>query len=293
MCRSDGRNARSFLRRRTSLGGVDPTTIDAFAGRHEVCAWAIAPVVDRPNLLLGCAIVTTDESGPIGSLDLVQSESGVLGGAVHVAGWAFLTHGGVQVFANGRYVANPYPERPRPDVAEALGLSYNAVGFDIWIELPPGDYDVCVVALGGFSNGDLGCRRVDSRRGSPFGIIDEIRGAPGGVHFRGWAVDPWAQMRTVTAIGTPYFAIGPLEAIDSVLDGVPQRRFSANVDRPDVAAATSNAYRQNPKPRYGFDHDVEVPPGQHELCLVAIYQASVEVEPLPRHTWLGCWTVTR
>ncbi len=269
------------------------TMIDAGAGRHEVCVWAIAPVAHRDNALLGCEVVVTDDPRSAGSLDLVQSESGVMGGAVRVAGWAYPSRA-VQVFADGRYVANPDTNEPRPDVAQALGLGFDSVGFDVWIVLPPGAHDVCAIALEASVNTDLGCRRVDSRRGSPFGVIDDIRGAPGGVHFRGWSIDPWAVTRIMAYVGTPYFASGPLEAIDAVVDGVPQRRFWANVDRPDVAAATSFDYRQTPRPRYGFDYDVAIPTGEHELCLVAIYQLSPMPDgSVPSHTWLGCWSVQR
>jgi hypothetical protein len=197
------------------------------------------------------------------------------------------------VFLDGTYVANPQITEQRPDVAAALGPSFLWTGFDVLVVAPPGRHDLCVAALGADTSVSLGCTTYDSHWFSPFGVVDAFEGIPGGIHYRGWAIDPASQVRTLTTVGTSLFAIGPLEAVDTVLDGVPYARQYANVDRPDVVRATGGAYRGNPLPRYGFDHDVLLPPGRHELCLVAIHQ------PYPRpltpeilHTWLGCWTVT-
>ncbi|MFG6502802.1 hypothetical protein [Microbacterium sp. P05] len=101
---------------------------------------------------------------------------------------------------------------------------------------------------------------------SPFGSLDIVRGAPGGVQVSGWAVDP----ETSSSIEVHTYVNGV---------GVAVR---AEGNRPDVGAAYPQLGSQ-----HGFDLRIPVPAsGSYEVCSFAINVG------VGGNTLLGCRTVT-
>lgn len=107
---------------------------------------------------------------PLGALDAVVVE----GRTVRVRGWAFDSDApgpigiayGTVVMGRGGIVRIGLTGLPRPDVAQTVSPHGWASGFDLAVDLPPGEHTVCVGALdhdGVASTGgvvSLGCRQV-------------------------------------------------------------------------------------------------------------------------------------
>lgn len=107
---------------------------------------------------------------PLGALDAVVVE----GRTVRVRGWAFDSDApgpigvayGTVVMGRGGVVRIGLTGLPRPDVAASVSPHGWASGFDLAVDLPPGEHTVCVGALdhdGRASTGgvtSLGCREV-------------------------------------------------------------------------------------------------------------------------------------
>ena len=83
--------------------------------------------------------------------------------------------------------------------------------------------------------------------GSPYGYVDTVAGAPGGVTVTGWTVDPTAPLSPIKA------------AIYS--DGTLVASAVADQSRPDVAVA----YPAD-GPNHGYSITALVPEGRHQIC---------------------------
>ncbi|MEY2590142.1 MAG: hypothetical protein QOJ67_2126 [Acidimicrobiaceae bacterium] len=121
---------------------------------------------------------------------------------------------------------------------------------------------------------DASSLMVDPSSGStktsnPFGNVDGVSVAPGGVTIAGWAIDPDSS--------------GPI-GVHLYLDGSFAGALDASIDRPDVGAAFPAS-----GPRHGFSAVVPITPGNHVLCAFAINAGPGTTNPQ-----LGCryvpWT---
>jgi GH25 family lysozyme M1 (1,4-beta-N-acetylmuramidase) len=102
--------------------------------------------------------------------------------------------------------------------------------------------------------------------GNPFGNLESASRIPGYVAVQGWTIDP----DTTGSI-----------AVHVYVDGVWAAQATANVARPDVAAAYPGWTAA-----HGYDLRVPVGPGEHKVCAYAINTGSGTTNPL-----LGCQTV--
>ncbi|GAA1059533.1 hypothetical protein [Agromyces bracchium] len=119
--------------------------------------------------------------------------------------------------------------------------------------LSPGIRSVCAFAInvGAGSNTLLRCVRVAIPSGTPFGVIDEIAGAPGAIELRGWALDP------------------------DTVDPIRVHVYVDGVGRASIAADTVKEGLDRAKPGFGDRHGFEatipdIGPGTHTVCLYAI-----------------------
>jgi hypothetical protein len=245
-------------------------TVTGPVGRQPVCVAAInAPGTPGATRWLGCRDVVVPTGDPVGSVELA-AQAGPR--RIRVGGWAFdpdvATSTPVHVYVQGRGVAIT-PDRSRADVASFFGRPDHGPGFDATVAADPGTNRVCVAAVNApgtpGSHRWLTCRDVVVSSGSPFGSVDLVAGAAGGVRVAGWTADPDTDAPTDVHV-----------YVDG--RGVATR---ADRDRPDVAAATGWA------PTRGFDVTVPAPPGLHEVCVAAINAPGTP----GGNVWMTCRTV--
>lgn len=105
--------------------------------------------------------------------------------------------------------------------------------------------------------------------GNPIGSFDGLTRAPGGADVRGWVIDPDTSASTQAHL---YGADGSVNAAHYGLS------LSADRSRPDVAAA----YRGYGD-LHGFEGRMNLPPGNHMVCLYGINAAGPGINPR-----LGC-----
>jgi hypothetical protein len=249
--------------------GFDVTIADAL-GTHTWCAYGINDSGTGPNTTLGCASATSTvvPGNPIGSLDAAVVGSGP--GLIQVSGWAldpdttapvtvalYVDKVGVPVVADGA----------RPDVAAVFGDGADH-GFSHVLHTVAGPHQVCAYAYNAVSTPGatalVGCKVV-TVGGSPFGALDVVDPAPGGIHVAGWAIEPDAP--------------GP-DTVAVYLDGVGTTSY-ANTPRPDVQMAYPGW-----GPLHGFDLQIAATPGVHTVCVYAINTGPGD------NTLLGYHTVT-
>ncbi|WP_458781630.1 lysozyme [Arthrobacter sp. D3-16] len=152
----------------------------------------------------------------------------------------------------------------RPDVNAAFGVT-GQHGFDGRIRIQKsGTYQVCVYAIGSFSNTSIGCKSLDAKGVEPpIGSLDEakeIRTADKvTLSVRGWAID-------VANPATSTEAHAYLTAPDGKRTGFV---IPANLSRPDVDQALRLGAN------HGFQRDIAITsPGTYTLCVYAIGQYS-------------------
>jgi hypothetical protein len=103
---------------------------------------------------------------------------------------------------------------------------------------------------------------------NPIGVVDAVApSSPTTIGINGWAFDP----DTASSIPVAVY-----------LDGAGIGWFSANLDRPDIAAAFPGYGSA-----HGFDIHLAAPPGTHQVCVYAINTGPGSVNPL-----LSCRTAT-
>ena len=180
------------------------------------------------NTTLGCRHVrvasTSDPFIPVGFLDRVTASPGLL----HVRGWAADPEGTpttrLRILYNGLFVTSAVANRPRPDVAAALGFG-GMSGFSLTLPVLPSDLgvQVCVTAentgSAGYVNPTIGCTTRPTPDApapgahDPRGVLDAAD-VDGGT---GWAFDPdtpgpiTVRLRSLTMPGVApvRFAQGP------------------------------------------------------------------------------------
>jgi len=228
-------------------------TVPVPSGTHEVCLYAINTGAGT-NKTLSCSRVVVFSASPVGFTDSVV----VVPGGVTLSGWALDAESAdpidVHVYVDGvgkRIVAN----ENRPDVARQypwLGANH---GFSTTISLPSGTHAVCVygINVGKGANALISCTSINVLAGAPFGALDEVKSAAGGVTVRGWAIDP----DTADPITVHIY-------VDGV--GYP---VSAGQSRPDVARAYP-VYGAN----HGYEAQFDAAPGRHSVCAYGINVAN-------------------
>lgn len=100
---------------------------------------------------------------PAGRIELASDN----GGTLTVSGWIADGSGApvsMRITANGAIVHFGAAALPRPDIAQAVQGAGPNTGFAVSFPIEPGDYRVCVDALGNGVNASMGC--VDLRAGS-------------------------------------------------------------------------------------------------------------------------------
>ncbi|WIJ44213.1 hypothetical protein [Curtobacterium citreum] len=189
---------------------------------------------------------------PVGSLD------GVTGGGelVHVRGWAMdptarSTSTKVHVYVGDAGTQVPAASS-RPDVGSAYPGAGSAHGFDVDVAADPGPQQVCVyaVSVDGARNALLGCKTVTVAKASPFGSLDQVQAAPGGIAVRGWTID--ADQQT-TPIRVHVYVDGAITVL------------GADQSRSDVARVYPAAGAQ-----HGFAATIAATPGTHTVCVYGI-----------------------
>ena len=243
---------------RNDVAGVFPgsgslhgfgATIPAGPGNHVVCAYAINVGVGS-NALLDCRLVAVPGGPPFGAIDIAE---GVPGG-VAVAGWAIDPDTAapipVHVYIDSAGTALT-ASQPRPDVASVFPPYGANHGYSATIPAPGGQHVACAYAInvGAGSNALIGCRLVQVPDTSPFGALDLVAPAPGGVAVAGWAIDP----DTAQPIDVHIYVDGQGFAL------------TADQQRPDVGNAYPDA-----GPAHGFDASIPASPGTHNVCAYAI-----------------------
>ncbi len=230
-------------------GHAFAATLRAAPGRHTVCAYGINTGAGG-NSVLGCRSVVVPGGDPFGSLDVVAPAAG----GVAVAGWAIDpdTAGpiAVHVYVDGSGSALT-ASATRGDVGAAYPGYGSGHGFAATLRAAPGRHTVCAYGIntGAGGNSVLGCRSVVVSGGDPFGSLDVVAPAAGGVAVAGWAIDP--------------DTAGPI-AVHVYVDGSGSA-LTASATRGDVGAAY---------PGYGSGHGfaatLRAAPGRHTVCAYGI-----------------------
>jgi hypothetical protein len=220
-------------------------TVPLAGGSHTVCV-AMVNAGPGQDSLLGCRTIAS--RSPFGVLDSLT----VGNGTVTVSGWAIDpdTTNPIQVHVYvGSNLVGVTADRPRPDVDAVYGKGPNH-GYLATVPAAPGVQQVLVYALnvGVGENVLIANRTVEV--GSPFGALERVDPAGGGVRVQGWAVDP--------------DVAGPIPVhvyVGGVLTGI-----TADKVRNDLVSGPLAPYG----PTHGFDAVVPGPTGSQEVDVYAI-----------------------
>jgi len=195
---------------------------------------------------------TVEVGLPFGAVD---SLIGVSGGA-KLSGWVIDpdTAGpiDVHVYVDGVGAAVTTANVTRPDVGALFPTAGSDHGFELTVPMSPGIHSVCTYAInvGGGRNPTIACRTVNVPSSNPFGRVDGVSAVPGGIRVVGWVLDP--------------DSTGPVD-VHLYLDGVGAKVITANLTRPDIAAAYPGY-----GPVHGFDTVVPSAVGWRSLCAYGI-----------------------
>jgi hypothetical protein len=229
--------------------GFDVTVPIAPGASRQICVYGLNVGAGSVNQLLGCK--TARLTAPFGSFDGVSAGSG----NVRLTGWAIDPDTTlpikVHAYVDGAYKGEFTANASRPDVGSAYPGFGNNHGFDFTIPISGGQHQICVFAINagaGTVNPMIGCRTIDV--GTPFGNVESIVSAGGGLRVRGWAIDP--------------DTTGPVK-VHAYVDGSFKGEFTADQARADVGA-----FFPQFGPNHGFDFFIPASPGAHSVCLYAI-----------------------
>ncbi|WHP17198.1 hypothetical protein [Cellulomonas sp. ES6] len=259
----DGKPARSVaadglrpdVDRAYGKGAAHGYSVDVAAtpGTHEVCVYAIDPVVG-PNPKIGCRTATVVNQAPTGAVEAVTPGAGQF----TVEGWVHDpdTTGPVtvRVSVDGKAATSVVADLDRPDVASRLGTT-GSHGFRVTIPVTAGDateHRVCVdgVDTWGGPDGRVGCA-TGVANVKPIGRLDSATVLDtGAVRVKGWALDP----NTTAPIRVHVY-----------VDGTAVKALTADVSRPDV----DRAYGMGALHGYSTTLD-PLTSGTHTVCTYAI-----------------------
>jgi hypothetical protein len=241
------------------------SAIPIMYGKHEICAYGINVVGGGDNAQLNCTTATIGQD-PIGSFDTMAVTTGIT-----VSGWAIDADStgdiDVHAYVNGVFAGATTANRSRPDVDAVFPRNGTTHGYDMTIPAQQGTQNVCLYAIntGAGSNSLIGCKTLTSDR-MPFGFLDSVRPAPGGVTVSGWAIDP--------------DTTGAIE-VHTYIDGHGAGGTVASLNRSDLLG---------PFALYGAGHGYTATyaasPGSHSVCTYGINVGAGS------NVLLGCRAVT-
>ena len=219
-------------------------------GVHHVCTYGINVGAGTGNPVLGCRDVSV-ASDPMGSIDITDR----FANRVRVRGWSFDPDSAdpikVHVYVDNRFAGEVVASTVRTDVGSAFPGYGNNHGYDAQVSVPAGRHTVCAygINVGPGGNRLLSCTTPTG--GAPIGNNEGVISSGGANHVKGWALDP----DTAAPI-----------TVHIYVDGSILRAVTANISRPDVAAAY---------PSYGDAHgfDTAIPAGSHQVCAYGINDA--------------------
>jgi hypothetical protein len=169
------------------------------------------------------------------------------------------------VYVDGGFAGRIVADADRPDVQATYPGHGRALGYDVVLPFPDAR-TVCVYGINAGPGGNvtLGCRQLVHE---PFGSLDDVSPTAGGLRVRGWAIDP--------------DHAGPVD-VHVYVDGHIAAITRADRDRPDIAAAFPSYGGP-----HGYDLEVAVARGGHQVCTYAINQSAGASNPQ-----LGCRLAT-
>lgn len=219
-------------------------------GTHEVCVTVLG-LGEGGDTELGCREATVVEGTPSG--DFESAAGGV--GEVHVTGWAFDPDASSASTVTLTWIGGTtdlVADIQRDDLGSGMPANGGAVGFDGTFAVPAGTTEVCAVVNGQGVGGDLdlGCEPVTVYAADPLGEVDAVTAVNGGIRVSGWAADP----SLGTEAGYVKVTIGSQQAMmlaAGTYEGLSERHPSLG-------------------DRHGFDFVVALPPGSHDICVIAV-----------------------
>ena len=209
---------------------------------------------------------TTGADQPIGNVDSISTDST----GTTVSGWSLDPNTpdpiSVQVAVDGGTPTTVLANVPRADVQAAYPGTGPLHGFSTTLDLTDGTHSVCVygINVGVGANSLIACRLTTVHRTLPFGSIDSATADESGAHLIGWAADP----NSTAPIWMHVY-----------VDGVYYNGYLANGTRVDVTAANPELGTQS-----GFDITLNLPAGQHAICVYGINVGAGQ------NTQIGCTT---
>jgi GH25 family lysozyme M1 (1,4-beta-N-acetylmuramidase) len=224
--------------------------VQGLTTQADVCVVALN-VASGSHRGLGCRSIDARRT-PVGALDIAE----VGDNGIRVKGWALDPDTAasipVHVYVDGKPHHAVTASGARPDVGAAFDGWGSAHGFETFVRDPwIFEHEVCIYGINagtGDENPLIGCKRVRPK-GEPFGALDILSSAPGGVRVAGWVIDP--------------SMVYPAE-VGVYVDGRPTR-LVADKRRNDVAAVHPFF-----GPWHGFDAVVPATAGSHQVCVWAI-----------------------
>ena len=196
--------------------------------------------------------INGDYADPLGNLDVVAYKGK---NTVQVRGWAWdpdqpTTEINVAVYVDGVGISWFPTGRSRPDVNGAFGITGNH-GFDISLQMSPGDHSVTVFAInvGGGTNLPIGTKTV-TVGANPRGTLDAVSTQNNSARLTGWAYDPDDPTAEIS--------------VAVYRDGVGISWFPTGQPRPDVNSAMGI------DGNHGFDLTIDTTPGPHNFTVYAI-----------------------
>ncbi len=239
-------------------------TIPVIYGKRQICAYGINTVGAGDNVLLNCTTATIGQD-PTGSFDSASLSTGIT-----LRGWALDADStgdiDVHAYVNGTFAGAVTAHASRPDVDGVFPGNGSTHGFDMTVPAQQGAQNVCLYAIntGPGTNTLIGCKTLTANR-VPFGFLDSVQAAPGGVTVSGWSIDP----DTTAAID-----------VHTYIDGIGAGGTSAGLSRPDLLG---------PFPLYGANHGFTATyaagPGVHNVCSYGINVGA------GTNVLLGCRTI--
>jgi len=231
-------------------------TLPSTFGNRQVCIQALDASTGRAQSL-GCRNVQVPNTLVTGALTATSAQTAAARGnqsplpsTVTASGWAWDRNISgpvtVQLQVDGQVRAQGTANETRSPVPSGAGRG--TVGFTLTAEAPPGDRQVCVVAIDANTaeRRQLGCQNVTVENAAPQGVIDQIVGSTGQIRVRGWALDPDSRE--------------PI-SIHVIMDGQLAGHVRASGSRPDVDRVFGLGESR------GFDITVSAASGTRSVCV--------------------------
>ena len=198
----------------------------------------------------------------------------VNGSEVTLAGWAFDpdTSAPIGVHFTSTAAGAARSTRPcRGPTSAPIYRNGDNHGFSITLTVAPGNHSVCAYGIDttGGPNPGIACRSFTTAvpvQKAPIGVVDAVTVNGATVSVAGWAFDP----NTVSPIGVRVY-----------LDGTAVANGTANVSRPDVAAAYGNGAL------HGYNVAFAATAGPHKVCVRGLDSSTAAETELDCRSFTG------